>query len=318
MTSPTHDSTASAPRPADWAEPGIGPGWRFKFFSRIMRVGGTARGYHLADFAAVWYVLFYPSIRRRCAAYLSRRFPGRRSPVKRLLDTFRVVRAYAATLVDTLVLSMYGSDAFTARSRDHEALREIARNPRGFVLLLGHVGCWQIGMSALGQLNKNVSVVMIPATGTGTPIYSVIDARYGLGASMQMTDRLLNGEVVAMMGDRTFGGDQATVVATFLGDPAHFPVSPFRMASATGVPVAVMTAPRVGKRRYEMRLEAVIDVPAGLGRNPQRYAPFAQQFAECMERFVEEFPYQFYNFFDLWQPPKPTAPTPDPTPPPSA
>jgi len=91
----------------------------------------------------------------------------------------------------------------------------------------------------------------------------------------------------------------------FLGDTAHFPVTPYRMASATGVPVVVLTAPRVGKRKYEVRVEAVMEVPPGLGRNVQKYEPHAQLFAQCMERFVEEFPYQFYNFYDLWETPKP-------------
>jgi len=104
-----------------------------------------------------------------------------------------------------------------------------------------------------------------------------------------------------MMGDRTFGGDQTTATVKFLGNDAQFPVSPYRMASATGVPVVVMTAPRVGKRKYEVRVEAVIEVPKGLGRNTQKYEPYAREFAGCLERFVEEFPYQFYNFYDLWE-----------------
>src|SRR5690242_7785123 len=117
MTSPVSDSTISHPhadRPAQWAEAGIGPGWRFRFFESMMRWGGEARGYHLANFAAVWYTLFYPSIRRRCATYLRRRFPKHRNPLKKWFDTFRIIQAYGTTLVDMLVLAMYGRDAFKA------------------------------------------------------------------------------------------------------------------------------------------------------------------------------------------------------------
>jgi len=205
-------SHASVDRPAQWAEAGIGPGWRFKFFASMMRWGGKARGYHLANFAAVWYAAFYPAIRRRLSPYLSRRFPKHRSVLQKWFDTFRIVQAYGTTLVDMLVLSMYGREAFETVSRDHERFLQIASQPRGFVLVLAHVGCWQIGMSTLGELKKSVAVVMIPEPGTmvGKAPYRVIDPRGGLGASMEMSEALLKGEVVAVMGDRVFGGDQTT------------------------------------------------------------------------------------------------------------
>src|SRR5580765_5059844 len=100
MTSSGSDSTVPRPppdTPAQWAEAGIGPEWRFRFFAWMMRWGGKARGYHLANFAAVWYALFYPSIRKRSAPYLHRRFPKHRNPLKRWVDTFRIVQAYGAT-----------------------------------------------------------------------------------------------------------------------------------------------------------------------------------------------------------------------------
>ncbi len=41
----------------------------------IIRVGGKTRAYHIAYIVTFWYILFYPSIRRRCQFYLKRRFP---------------------------------------------------------------------------------------------------------------------------------------------------------------------------------------------------------------------------------------------------
>ena len=115
-----------------------------------------------------------------------------------------------------------------------------------------------------------------------------------------MTETLLAGNLLAMMGDRSMGSDKSTATVNFLGSPAQFPITPFRMASATGVPVLVLTAPRVGKRAYEMRLAKVIEVPPGLGRSAESYQPYCQQFADCLTQFVEAFPWQYYNFFDVW------------------
>jgi predicted LPLAT superfamily acyltransferase len=295
----------AAARAADWAERGIGPGWKHKFFYGLMRIGGKARGYHMANIASLWYVLFYPSIRQRCRFYLDRRFPGRRGAMQKLLDTYRLVRNYATTLVDMMVLSMFGRQAFKASCPDHDRLIEITAGGRGFVLIHGHVGCWQVGMSTLGQLGRKVAIVMLPepqmVSLLGPQADGAIDPRGGLQASMQITDALLRGDIVAMMGDRTFGSDQTVVTASFLGGRVQLPTSPYRMASATGVPVVVMIAPRIGRGSYQLRLAKVIEVPPGLGRNSARYAPYAQQFADCMEQFVQEYPWQFYNFYDLWR-----------------
>jgi predicted LPLAT superfamily acyltransferase len=294
-----------APPAADWAECGIGPSWKNRFFYWIMRIGGKARGYHMANIASLWYVLFYPSIRKRCGFYLDRRFPGRGGAFAKLFDTYRLVRSYATTLVDIMVLGMFGRQAFKASCPDHDRLMEITAGGRGFVLIHGHVGCWQVGMSTLGKLGRKVSIVMLPepqmVSLLGAQPDAVIDPRDGLRASMQITDALLRGDIVAMMGDRTFGGEQTVVPAKFLGGTVQLPISPYRTASATGVPVVVMVAPRVGPRSYELRLAKVIDVSPGLGRNAAKYATYAQQFSECMEEFVAAHPWQFGNFYNLWQ-----------------
>ena len=212
---------------------------------------------------------------------------------------------YATTLVDMQVMSMFGPGSLTAISPDHARLVELAAQERGFVLIQAHVGCWQVAMAALRQFRKKVSVVMVPETRTDSVVdpdsVSPIDPRTGLQSAIEMTEVLLRGDIVAMTGDRTFGNDQNLVLAQFLGGTVLLPITPYRLASATGVPVVVMYAPRTGKRSYELRLAKVIEIPPGLGRNAESDAPYAQQFADCIEQFVQEHPWQFFNFFDVWQ-----------------
>jgi predicted LPLAT superfamily acyltransferase len=304
LTPLRHDGAMPSIRPqnaaAEWAEPGIGGNWQQKFFYWLMRLGGKSRGYHMANIVTFWYVLFYPSIRRRCSFYLNRRFPRRR-----WFDTYRLVRTYGRTLVDMMVLQMFGPDSVGHESPDHDRLSSLCAGERGFVLLHAHVGCWQIGMSTLKEFSKKVSIVMIPEARTVELFGSnarVIDPREGLQSVMAMTEALLSGEIVAMMGDRLFGSDQNAVPVKFLGGRALFPVTPFRLASAAQVPVVVMTVPKIGANLYSMRLTKIIEVPPNLGRATEPYAPYAQQFADCIEQFTRDFPWQYHNFFDLWRP----------------
>jgi predicted LPLAT superfamily acyltransferase len=289
---------------ADWAQPGLGRSWQQRFFHWLIRVGGKARGYHMSHLVTFWYVLLYPSIRRRCRFYLSRRFPDHKGWIRRFLDTYRLARTYGAALVDMTVLEIFGPRAISATCPEHDRLIRLCAEPRGFVLLHAHVGSFQIGMSALTQFPKGVSIVMIPETRApmllGPQSAGMIDPRTGLQGVIAMTESLLRGEIVTMMGDRIFGSDQNTVAVQFLGDPALFPVTPYRLASATGTPVLVMAAPKTSPKSYELRILKMIEVPPNLGRNAQDYAPYAQQFADCIEQFTREFPWQFYNFYDLW------------------
>lgn len=199
-----------------------------------------------------------------------------------------------------MILDVLGPGVISARCPQHDQLIERCALEKGFVLLHAHVGCFQIGASTLTQFPKRVSIVMIPEPGSNAPA-SVIDPRSGLEGVLLMTNALLRGEIVAMMGDRIFGSDRNVVLVQFLGSPALFPITPYRLASAAGVPVLVMTAPRINRTSYELRLAKVIEVPPNLGRNAADYAPYAQQFADCIEHFAGEFPWQVYNFYDLWQ-----------------
>jgi len=75
------------------------------------------------------------------------------------------------------------------------------------------------------------------------------------------------------------------------------------LASATGAPVVILLSAKTGRSSYRLRLYETIRVPPGLPKKPEAYAAYAGAFAACLERYVEEYPHQFFNFYDLWSPP---------------
>jgi predicted LPLAT superfamily acyltransferase len=289
---------------ARWAQPGLGKNWQNRFFYWLIRLCGKKPGYHIAYIVAFWYVLFYPSIRRRCRFYLDRRFPDRRGALRRFRDTYRLVRTFSATLVDIMIVNIQGPSAMAVTVPDHDLMMRLCAGDRGFILIHAHVGCWQAGITTLREIPKRVSLVMLPEERTRSLVdprsVDIVDPRAGLQCAMQLTDALLRGEIVAMMGDRIFGGSKQLVRAQFLGGNIFIPVTPYRLASATGMPVLVMQAPKITGQSYELRVARVIEVPPGLGRDSKSYEPYAQQFADCLEQFVLDYPWQFYNFYDLW------------------
>jgi predicted LPLAT superfamily acyltransferase len=289
-----------------WAQQGIGGKWQHQFFYWVIRYRGKRRAYQFAAVASLWYVLFYPSIRRRTRYYLEKRFPHTGGWFPRLLQSFRLIHAYSRMLVDMGTRMVDSPDAMRISSPDHDAFMALQQHPGGVILLQAHAGCWQVGMSTLNQFErKKISLVLVPEERTlaqfDQNIIEVINPALGLQGVMAMTDTLLQGNLLVMMGDRTFGMTDHNVKVTFLGHEVAFPVTPYRLASSTGARVAICSAPLTDTGEYQLRLHKVFDVPPGLGKKSERYAPYAQLFADCLENFVQEHPWQFYNFYDLWQ-----------------
>lgn len=303
---PADDATAGVPDPSSrWAEQGLGKDWQHRFFYWLIRLRGKKRAYHLAAAVTLWYALFHPSVRRRTRPYLDRRFPDRKGAFQRFRDSYRLLRTYSQTLVDMGVQTVMGPTATHITSPDHDAFMDLQKSDRGAVMIQAHAGCWQVGMSTLRHFQvKPISLVLVPEPRTLSQFdpksISVIDPRTGLEGIMQMTQTLLDGHILVMMGDRTFGSGHNAVQVDFLGGKVWFPVTPYRLASTTGAPVAVAASPKTEEGTYELHLLKVIHVPAGLGRKPDAYQPYAQQFADCLAEFVERHPWQYYNFFDLW------------------
>jgi predicted LPLAT superfamily acyltransferase len=42
-------------------------------------------------------------------------------------------------------------------------------------------------------------------------------------------------------------------------------------------------------------------VPHDTGRPAKVFYPYAARFAGALESYVQSYPYQFFNFFDMWK-----------------
>ena len=137
-----------------------------------------------------------------------------------------------------------------------------------------------------------------------------IDPAGYLGGTLEMLQVLKAAEVLCIMGDRVMGGDGSNVSVDFLGGAISVPFSPYKLASATAAPIAVIFPYKSGHDSYALHVARVIRVPENLGRLPSAFLPFAQQYIQALEEFVQAHPFQFFNFFDMWSP-EPWTPKPN-------
>jgi predicted LPLAT superfamily acyltransferase len=115
------------------------------------------------------------------------------------------------------------------------------------------------------------------------------------GVGVRLVAALRRGEVVALQGDRALG-TRGDVPVPFFGRPAPFPLGPFLLARAVGVPVIPAFCVLGPGHRYTVRMAAPITV-----ERDHEVAALHAWVAE-LERVVREYPTQWFNFFDVWAP----------------
>jgi predicted LPLAT superfamily acyltransferase len=303
------DTTGTRQEIKSWSSRSIGSRWQHRFFYALIRLAGRRAAYVMAVFVALYYVLFRPSVRARSRPYLSRRFPGRNA-LLRLWDSCRITVEMGKVLVDRAALGILGPGQLSVRDSRREDLLERIREGRGLILVTAHAGCWQFAMESLRMLETPVSLLLHREEGDvdlhifehlgDDAAFRIIDPAGPLGGALEMLQVLKHGEVLCIMGDRAMGGDRSTVEVDFLGGRVRVPVTPYHLAAATGAPVVVIFPYKSGPGNYSLKVEKVLRVPESLGRAPEAYRPYAEAFIRSLEGFVEERPYQFFNFFDMW------------------
>jgi predicted LPLAT superfamily acyltransferase len=276
----------------------------------MIRIGRHYLAYLGIYVVSLYYLFCRPTVRRSIYPYLRHRFPEKGGP-GRVADAYRVFVELGKVLVDRAMVGILGP-----RSKDHDLhgrqeLLRLLEKQSGMILLITHVGCWQVALSSLDLLNRPVNLLLVHGaedmdrqyfehTGQGCP-FNIIDPRGYLGGALEMLAALKRGEILCIMGDRFPGNDQKSVRTEFLGGEARFPFSAFKIASAANVPVVVFFSHRIDAQRYGMNVSRIIHVPEGLGRDGRQFQPYLRLFVSDLEAFCMAHPHQFFNFYNLWQ-----------------
>ena len=292
-----------------WSSRSVGADWQHRFFYLLIRLGGRSAAYGFLRLVVLYYVLCRPDQRRKGLHYLRRRFPAARG-LALLRHSYRHILSLGQILIDRAVVGILGPGELAVSFPAGEELRALLRQRRGVILMTAHVGAWQVAMAALDTLEVPVNLLMRREDGDvdrlvfehrgGPSPFRIIDPAGEFGGALEMIAALKRGELLSVMGDRLLGSDRNGLAVTFLGGNVVVPFSAYKLASATGAPIAVLLSRKTGPKSYALELARVIEVPPGLGRGGAGFKPYAAELAEALEGYVAENPYQFFNFFDLW------------------
>lgn len=278
-------------------------------FYGFLLLGGQTAAYLLLGPVAFIYALTSRRVHSLTRAYRRHRFPKHRG-VKAWLDSFRIVYSFGQVLVDRAWLGIRKNAKLDGALIGQEQLLAAVAEGKGLVLLTAHVGNWQTALSRISDLAVPVNSLMhyeqeavakhyFDLRREQTP-FRIISTEGFMGGLVEATAALGRGEVVTIMGDRYVKGPFVTV--DFLGSPVRLPAAAYSLAAATGSPIAVLLAAKTGRSRYSLKLwDIFVPAPGDRHERQRNLAVGAARFADALAGYVEQHPYQWYNYYDFWK-----------------
>lgn len=277
------------------------------FFKTLMQLSGLRGAYALLYPVCLYYAIFDRAAVRSALPYISRRYPER-SAFKKWWTAYLLFVSQGKNLIDRHAL-IAGAVEFDTAIEGYDQLKTFSRNEQGFILLTSHVGNWQTVMHSLRKLNRTVHLLMKPemnpAVRDAVQVDSeesairIISPDQAMGGVLAVMDALDNGDIVAIMGDRTYGADSVPV--QFLGDKVHFPYSAFHIAASARCPVVVLLSSKDATDAYSVNMAEVLwpKLSRGSDRKVQ-LAEWVQRYAHILENYLLEHPLQYFIFHDIW------------------
>ncbi len=256
------------------------------------------------------------ALARRLGALGARFLPEERAVVRRTLAivtgasgprlealTAHVFRDFAMCFSDLVSTNRGSPSRLLAHVAGVSGAEHLAGLAGGIVSVTAHLGNWELAGRLLATRSaRRTHVVVSPDEAPelerwvrrdGDGMRFVPRAHPGVGVELMAA--LRRGEVVALQGDRALG-TRGDVSLPFFGRPARFPLGPFVLARAAGVPVVPAFCLLGPGHRYQVTIGA----PLVVARGGEEEA--ARAWVSLLERTVRAHPTQWFNFFDVWAP----------------
>ena len=259
---------------------------------------------------AVYFFLFAPGPRRQSRRYL-RRALGR---TPRAIDGFRHVLNFATSIHDRVYLINEQYEAFRITLSGESHMQAQEERGSGAFLMGAHMGSFEV-IGSIGRRRPGLQVSMAMYEDNARKINAILAAInpkatpdiISLGridAMLQIAERLDRGAFVGILGDRTLGGEPVQEV-TILGERAYLPTGPMRAAAILRRSVIFMAGLYRGGNHYHVVFEPIADFTSVLPSSRDAAVRAAiERYAKLLDQYCRSDPYNWFNFFDFWQPPK--------------
>lgn len=255
-----------------------------------------------------YFLLTSPAARRYSRHALKRLL--KRKPT--LFDIALHFYSFAMCTVDRLYLLKDKQHKFQIEVARPDEVAQLAVQGTGCLLLVAHLGSFE-PLRMLGTTQRKLPITILMDRKQGEKLVKLLErinpdfalqiidaAQRGPELMLQLKDALQAGRMVCIMADRARADERALLVE-FCGSPARVPEGPWALAAALGVPVILGFGLYRGGKHYSAHFELFSE--RILAPRPQRAAHLqdcAQRYAQRLEHYARQAPYNWFNFYDYW------------------
>lgn len=283
--------------------------WGNRFFVDLTRWLGPWPAYLFLIPVTAFYAFFCPRSVIHSERYLARVF-GPAGFLRRRLRVWRHYFNFGVSLVDRLA-AMTGRERFRWEHEGENVIREALAEGRGAILLAAHFGGWEAGAHLLERYDRPVNLVVLDREREAITRmmeqarrkhpFNILTADADPLRSVEAAAALRRGEIVAMHGDRDFGG--LALEMDFLGARARFPAGAYLLGSVCAAPVVPVFVVRESLGNYRLLAGPVIQPPKlPRGDRESGLRACLAPYVEVLTDMVRRYPWQWANFYDYWLP----------------
>ncbi|HEU4340782.1 MAG TPA: acyltransferase [Candidatus Binatia bacterium] len=263
----------------------------------------------------LWYFLTRPTARDSSKRYL-RRLAAFAGPLRITPGAITVLRhfaSFAETLLDKMLLwsGLFSTDLVEVHGS--EKIAAPIRKKRGALLICCHLGNLELCRLASKQAGLKLTVLihtkhsrrfnwLLAQLNRESQLNLMQVTEISPATAVRLSEKIARGEFIAIAGDRIpVSARPRVALASFLGEPAPFPVGPYILASLLQCPVYLLFSVRTAGA-WEIHFELLRDSI----RLPQKgrdeaLAQLVAEYARRLENFCLRAPLQWFNFYDFWR-----------------
>lgn len=279
----------------------------YRALIHLSRVLGISAVAFFAWWIATGYFLFWRRARRESLRFYTALFPEKGRAFKLCL-VWRQFHSFASLFSERLRLTR--GRPFETESEGFERIERALEEGQGGVLLMSHLGNWEMAAHLFRQIGAQLMLFMGARQGEkvesvqkaglveeGVHVVVVDPERQDSFSTLKGLRFVQSGGMLSFAGDRLWRADQRAVEVQFLGHRVRLPAGPHLFALATGAPLFVFFAVRLGRDRYRLVAYGPRKIESRSRANRTEAAQrSAQEYAHMLEDVVRRYPTQWHHF----------------------
>ena len=209
-------------------------------------------------------------------------------------------------------------------SEGWEHLEEAQRKGTGGIILMSHMGNWEVAAHLLKQRSHGINLLLymgikqkeqierIQKDGLLQGGIRVVGVDQDGGSPFDIIEGirvLKKGGFVSMTGDIIWSKEQRVVPVRFLDHKVNLPEAPHILALLSGVPIFIFFSFRTGRRNYHFKINEPRYVRASSrSQRGEATSRSAQEYAGLLESALYQSPLEWYHFEPFLGPRFPNSP----------